>query len=71
VREIQFAEFGTLRAPVPIETFGTGARGFNVYDGELREASFVSITTHADAGAGIQISRRLRRQGGRRAGLHR
>lgn len=43
------------------ETFGTGARGFNVYDGELREASFASITTHADAGVGIQVSRRIER----------
>ncbi len=40
-----------------METFGVGARGFNVYDGQLREASFASITTHADAGVGIQVSR--------------
>lgn len=54
---VQFAELGTLNVEAPIETFGTGARGFNAYDGSLREAHFASITTHADAGVGIQISR--------------
>jgi hypothetical protein len=39
-----------LRIEAPLETFGTGACGFDVYGGELREASFASITTHAAAG---------------------
>jgi hypothetical protein len=49
------------RIEAPVETFGVGARGFNVYDGQLREASFASITTHADAGVGIQVSRHVER----------
>ncbi len=58
---VQFAELGSLHVAAPIETFGTGARGFNVYDGSLDEARFESITTHADAGVGIQISRKIRK----------
>jgi hypothetical protein len=58
---VQFGELDTLRIAAPIETFGAGARGFNVYEGELREASFASITTHSDAGVGIQISRHVER----------
>jgi hypothetical protein len=56
---VQFAELGMLHVAAPIETHGTGARGFNVYDGSLQEARFESITTHADAGVGIQISRNI------------
>lgn len=58
---VQFGELGSLRVEAPIETFGRGARGFNVYAGNLREASFHSIATHADGGVGIQVSRDLPR----------
>src|SRR5262245_66580464 len=37
-----------LTVNAPIETFGKGARGFNVYDGTLNQATFDRITTHAD-----------------------
>lgn len=43
----------------PIETFGTGARGFNLYDGSLRHASFESIATHGDGSVGVQVSKPL------------
>lgn len=56
---VQFGELGSLRVESPIETFGKGARGFNLYAGSLREACFHSITTHADGGVGIQVSRDL------------
>jgi hypothetical protein len=56
---VQFADVRTLHVAAPIETHGAGARGFNLYDGTIGEARFESITTHADAGAGIQISRAM------------
>jgi hypothetical protein len=40
----------------PIETFGQGARGFNVYTGTVNSAEFERIVTHADGAVGIQIS---------------
>ncbi len=43
----------------PIQTFGTGARGFNLYEGTLHRASFHSIATHGDGSVGIQISKAL------------
>jgi hypothetical protein len=43
----------------PVQTFGTGARGFNVYDGSLAHASFQSIVTHGDGSTGVQISKPL------------
>ena len=43
----------------PIRTFGTGARGFNLYDGSLRHASFQSMTTHGDGSIGVQVSKPL------------
>ena len=36
-------------------------RAGHVYDGTLREANFTSITTHADAGVGTQVSRQVER----------
>jgi hypothetical protein len=42
-----------------VTTYGVGARGFNVYDGDLDSARFQSITTHADGAVGIQVSRAL------------
>ena len=40
----------------PIETFGLGARGFNVYAGTVEKAEFDRIITHADGAVGVQIS---------------
>ncbi|MFC6880440.1 MULTISPECIES: hypothetical protein [Actinomadura] len=57
---IGFVHFGTLRrldVAAPIETFGRGARGFNVYEGTIETAEFDRIVTHADAAVGVQIGR--------------
>lgn len=57
---IGFVNFGALdllRVNAPIETFGLGARGFNVYTGTVRSADFERIVTHGDGAVGIQISR--------------
>jgi hypothetical protein len=57
---IGFVNFGTinsLQVNAPIETFGQGARGFNVYTGTVNSAEFERIVTHADGAVGIQISR--------------
>jgi hypothetical protein len=56
---IGFVNFGTinvLEMKAPIETFGQGARGFNVYTGTVKTAAFERIVTHADGAVGIQIS---------------
>jgi hypothetical protein len=56
---IGFVNFGIvneLRVHAPIETFGVGARGFNVYTGTVNFAEFDRVTTHADGAVGIQIS---------------
>jgi hypothetical protein len=56
---IGFVNFGTLNVlqiDAPIETFGQGARGFNVYTGTVNSAEFERIVTHADGAVGIQIS---------------
>jgi hypothetical protein len=56
---IGFVNFGTvnmLAVDAPIETFGQGARGFNVYTGTVNSAKFERIVTHADGAVGIQIS---------------
>jgi hypothetical protein len=56
---IGFVNFGTinvLKMKAPIETFGQGARGFNVYTGTVKAAEFERIVTHADGAVGIQIS---------------
>ena len=56
---IGFANFGvtrTLELEAPIETFGQGARGFNIYAGTVHTATFDRIVTHADGAVGIQIS---------------
>lgn len=61
---IGFVNFGVvneLQISAPIETFGQGARGFNVYDGTVNLAEFDRITTHADGAVGIQISRQIGR----------
>jgi hypothetical protein len=59
---IKFVNFGAIdRVDVraPIQTFGTGARGFNFYAGTLRHASFHSIATHGDGSIGIQVGGEL------------
>ncbi len=56
---IGFVNFGIvndLKIQAPIETFGRGARGFNVYAGTVHFAEFDRIVTHADGAVGIQIS---------------
>jgi hypothetical protein len=56
---IGFVNFGVvnvLQVDSPIETFGQGARGFNVYTGTVKSAEFERIVTHADGAVGIQIS---------------
>jgi hypothetical protein len=56
---VQFGRLDALRVDAPIETFGRGARGFNLYAGTMKEASFQSIRTHADGAIAIQVSREL------------
>jgi hypothetical protein len=61
---IGFVNFGSVNelwANAPIETFGKGARGFNVYDGTLNQAIFDRITTHADGAVGVRISKAIGR----------
>ena len=50
-----------LKVNAPIETFGQGARGFNVYAGTVNLAEFDRVTTHADGAVGIQISQPIGR----------
>lgn len=54
---VNFGEIDRLDVQAPIETFGNGARGFNLYDGSLRHASFESIATHGDGSFGVQVSK--------------
>jgi hypothetical protein len=59
---IGFVNFGSidrLDVRAPIRTYGSGARGFNFYDGSLRHASFASIATEGDGAIGVQVSRPL------------
>jgi hypothetical protein len=53
---VNFGEIDHLDVQAPIETFGTGARAFNLYDGSLRHASFENIATHGDGSVGVQVS---------------
>jgi hypothetical protein len=50
-----------LRVNAPIETFGQGGRGFNVYTGTVILAEFGRVITHADGALGIQISQPIGR----------
>lgn len=66
---IGFVNFGVvneLRVTAPIETFGQGARGFNVYTGTVNSAEFDRVTTHGDGSVGIQISQPVGRLAVRR-----
>ncbi len=61
---IGFVNFGILQhltVKAPIETFGQGARGFNVYAGSVAHAEFDRITTRADGAVGVQISQPIGR----------
>ncbi|MGH8461811.1 MAG: hypothetical protein ACRESS_09410 [Stenotrophobium sp.] len=61
---IGFVNFGTvniLQVNAPIETFGQGSRGFNVYTGTVQTAEFERVVTHADGAVGVQISRPIGR----------
>jgi hypothetical protein len=56
---IGFVNFGVLydlQVNAPIETFGLGARGFNVYAGTISATTFERVVTHGDGAVGIQIS---------------
>jgi hypothetical protein len=56
---IGFVNFGTiniLSMNAPIETFGQGARGFNVYAGTVGVVDFDRVVTHADGAVGVQVS---------------
>jgi hypothetical protein len=56
---IGFVNFGTvdlLQVNAPIETFGQGSRGFNVYTGTVNSAEFERVVTHGDGAVGVQIS---------------
>ena len=53
---VNFGTINVLQINAPIETFGQGARGFNVYTGTVGAAEFERIVTHADGAVGIQIS---------------
>ncbi len=54
---VNFGDIGILDVQAPLVTNGKGARGFNLYDGSLREARFESIATTGDGSIGIQISK--------------
>lgn len=61
---IGFVNFGIvheLKVNAPIETFGQGARGFNVYTGTVNLAEFDRVITHADGAVGVQISQPIGR----------
>jgi len=58
---VNFNIVNTLKVLAPIETFGRGARGFNVYAGTVGLAEFERVTTHADGAVGIQISQPIGR----------
>jgi len=61
---IGFVNFGIvheLKVNAPIETFGQGSRGFNVYTGTVSLAEFDRVVTHADGAVGVQISQPIGR----------
>ena len=58
---VNFNIVNTLKILAPIETFGRGARGCNVYAGTVNLAEFERVITHADGAVGIQISQPIGR----------
>lgn len=63
---VNFGRIDQLIVNGPIETFGTEARGFNVYTGTIRNAEFDRIVTHADGAVGVQVSQPIGRLSFRR-----
>jgi hypothetical protein len=53
---VNFGNINSLKLKAPIETFGEGARGFNVYSGTIGSAEFDRIVTHGNGSIGIQIA---------------
>ena len=53
---VNFGAINLLQVKATIETFGQGARGFNVYSGTVRTAEFERVVTHGDGAVGIQVS---------------
>jgi hypothetical protein len=58
---VNFGVIGELTVAEPITTFGTGARGLNVYLGHIGTADLRRVDTHGDAAVGIQVSQPVRR----------
>jgi hypothetical protein len=56
---INFGLLNELRVHAPVETFGMGSRGFNVYEGRVNYVEFDRITTHGDGAVGIAISKEV------------
>lgn len=56
---VNFGQVDYFEANAPIETYGTGARVYNQYDGYLKEGIFSDIVTHNDGAVGIQISKKV------------
>jgi hypothetical protein len=54
---VNFGDIDTLKLEGRIETHGIGARGFNLYDGSLKQAEFQGITTYGDGAIGVQLSK--------------
>jgi hypothetical protein len=54
---VNFGEIDTIDLQAPVVTTGPGARGFNLYDGSLKSATFHSIRTTGDGSVGIQVSK--------------
>jgi hypothetical protein len=53
---VNFGRINLIKVKAPIETFGEGSRGFNVYSGTVKSTDFERVVTHADGAVGIQIS---------------
>jgi hypothetical protein len=53
---VNFGSINRLEVNAPIETFGQGARGFNVYAGTVGIADFDRVVTHGNGAAGVQVS---------------
>lgn len=54
---VNFGDIDILTIKAAIETHGLGARGFNLYDGSLKEAHFQRITTYGDGAIAVQLSK--------------
>lgn len=58
---IGFVNFGKVKnfdaSKSPFVTYGTGARGYNQYDGTVDNIHFKSVTTNGDGSIAIQVSK--------------